>query len=99
MRILHDMTAKELAKKFEISVGQLSKIEQGKATPQMALIEKYAKEFQTTPASLMLFAEDLDKEKKRGKLKISIRNTMFKLLKALGGVADVETSAKNPSKK
>lgn len=84
LRILHDMTATELAKELEVSVAQLSKIEQGKATPQMALIEKYAKIFQTTPAALLLFAQDLDKDKKRGNVKIAIRNTMFKLLKVLG---------------
>lgn len=99
LRVLHDMTATELAKELGISVAQLSKIEQGKATPQMALIEKYAKLFQTTPAALMLFAQDLDEKKNRSKFKLTIRNIMFKLLKMLGGLETETDDKKNINNK
>lgn len=88
IRVFHDMTAKELAEKLEISVAQLSKIETCKTTPQLSILEKYAEIFQTTTASLLLFADNLDKEKNRGKFKIAIRNKMFSLLKALEGLTD-----------
>ena len=99
IRVFHDMNAKDLALELDISVAQLSKIETGKASPQIALIEKYARIFQTTPASLMLFAENLDKDKGRGKFKVAIRNTMFKLLKTLEGLADDETGSNASNKK
>lgn len=88
IRVFHDMTAKELAEKLGISVAQLSKIETGKTTPQLNILEKYADIFQTTTPSLLLFADNLDKEKGRGKFKITIRNKMFSLLKVLEGLAD-----------
>lgn len=97
MRVLHDLSAKELAERLEISVAKLSKIENGIVDPQYSLLEKYAQVFNTTPTSLLLFAESLDEEKKRGKFKVSIRNTMFKLLQALEGAVDVDK--KNPVKK
>ena len=99
IRVFHDMNAKDLAAKLDISVAQLSKIEKSKATPQMSLIEKYAKVFDTTPAALLLFSEDLDKEKNRGRFKIAVRNSMLKLLKALEGLTDIETRSKNSARK
>jgi len=99
IRVFHDKSAKNLASELEISVAQLSKIEKGKADPQIALIEKYAQVFQTTPASLLLFAENLDEEKKRGRFKIAIRNRIFNLLKALEGLADDEINEKNTPNK
>lgn len=88
IRVFHDMTAKDLAQKLGISVAQLSKIETGKTTPQLNLLEKYAEIFQTTTSSLLLFADNLDAEKGRGGFKITIRNKMFSLLKALEGMTD-----------
>ena len=88
IRIFHDMTAKELALKLGISVAQLSKIETGKTTPQIHTLNKYAEIFQTTTSSLLLFADDLDNLKGRGKFKIAIRNKMFSLLKSLESLTD-----------
>lgn len=94
IRIIHDLSLTDLAKQLGISVGQLSKIENGNATPSLELIEKYASTFKTTSSALLLFAENLDTEKKRGKIKISIRNKMFKLLQILGDYKDDKENRK-----
>ncbi|MDE6250767.1 MAG: helix-turn-helix domain-containing protein [Alphaproteobacteria bacterium] len=98
IRIIHDLSATELARQLKISVGQLSKIENGNATPSLELIEKYASIFKTTSSVLLLFAENLDTEKKRGKIKISIRDKMFKLLQMLGDYKDDKENKKNSTR-
>ena len=98
IRIIHDLSLTDLAKQLGISVGQLSKIENGNATPSLELIEKYAFIFRTTSSALLLFAENLDTEKKRSKVKISIRNKMFKLLQMLGDYKDDKENRKKTSR-
>lgn len=82
-RIFHDKKMVNLAKELEISPSYLSEIESGKKQPSIEIIEKYAKIFKTTPSAILFFSEELDKEKKRGKLKISIRSKIIKFMQAV----------------
>ena len=84
-RVFHDKKLSELASELGISPSYLSEIESGKKPPSMELIKKYAKIFKTSPSSILFFSEELDKDKKRGKIKISIRNKMIKFMKSLEG--------------
>jgi transcriptional regulator with XRE-family HTH domain len=77
------MKAKDLAKELGVSTAYLSKIEKGLAEPSVEIIGKYATIFKTTPSSIMLFSEKMDKEKQRGPFKVKIRNTLFHMLQAL----------------
>ncbi len=97
IRIIHDLSLTDLAKELNISVGQLSKLENGVAVPSLELLEKYATIFKTTTSVLLLFAENLDAQKKRSKAKISIRNKMFKLLQMLGEYKDEKDSVRAKS--
>ena len=97
IRVIHDLSATDLAKELNISVSKLSKIEKGSVAPSLELIEKYASIFNTTSSVLLLFAEHLDVEKKRSKMKISIRNKMFKLLQMLGDCKDEKDNKKDTS--
>lgn len=83
LRVLHDKKSNDLANDLGISPAYLSKIEKGKAEPSVEIVNKYAKVFQTTPSSILLFAEKLDEEKNRGPFKIAIRNNLFFLLESL----------------
>lgn len=80
IRVFHDKKLIELSKEIGISPGYLSEIERGKKKPNLELLEKYAKVFKTKPSVILFFSEDLDKEKKRGSLKIKIRNRLVKFL-------------------
>lgn len=82
-RVFHDKKLVELAKELKISPSYLSEIETGKKQPPIELINKYAKVFKTTPSAILFFSEELDKEKKRGRLKVSIRNKMIKFMQAI----------------
>ena len=82
-RVFHDKKIVSLAKELKISPSYLSEIESGKKQPSMEIIDRYAKIFKTTPSAILFFSEELDKEKKRGKLKISIRNKLIKFMKVI----------------
>lgn len=82
-RIFHDKKLIELAKELKISPSYLSEIESGKKQPSMEIIVKYSKIFKTTPSSILFFSEELDKNKKRGRLKTSTRNKMIKFMKVI----------------
>lgn len=82
-RIFHDMTVSDLAKQLDVSPAYVSLIENGKKHPNLRLIEKYAKVFDTTPSAIMFFSEDLGKENKRTRLKSSIRTAIIKFMRAV----------------
>lgn len=77
------MKSSDLAKKLGISPAYLSKIEKEKADPSIELLQKYAQIFETTTSSLLFFADNLDKDKKRGPVKKGIRSIMLKFLEAM----------------
>ena len=79
-RVFHDKKSKDLAKELGIPPSHLSEIELGKKKPSIDLIKKYAEIFKTTPSAILFFSEELDKEKKRGTLKKSIRGVLIKFM-------------------
>lgn len=82
-RIFHDKKLIELAQELGISPSYLSEIESGKKQPSMEIIQKYSKIFKTTSSSILFFSEELDRSKKRGKIKISIRNKLIKFMQVV----------------
>ena len=82
-RIFHDKKLIKLAQELGISPSYLSEIESGKKKPSMEIIKKYSKIFKTTPSSILFFSEELDKSKKRGKLKLSVRKKMIKFMQVI----------------
>lgn len=71
LRVFHDMKSVELAEKLALSTSYLSEIESGKKKPSLDIIQRYATIFQTTPSTIMLMAEGLEKEPQGFKAKIS----------------------------
>lgn len=59
IRVFHDVKQNELAARFGISKSYLSEIENGKKTPSVEIIDKYASEFQMPASSIMFFSEQL----------------------------------------
>lgn len=98
LRVLHDKKSSDLAEELGISSAYLSKIETEKTQPTLEILNKYAEVFQTSTSALLLFSENLDKEKNRGPFKIGIRNIMLKLLETLEGYKN-ETNKNIPNRK
>jgi transcriptional regulator with XRE-family HTH domain len=86
LRIFHDCKTSDLAKELGISASYISEIESNKKTPSIETIKKYAEHFDTTPAAIMFFAEDIEKDKKRP-AKAAIRKKLIKFLQIIENVA------------
>jgi transcriptional regulator with XRE-family HTH domain len=78
LRVCHDLKSYELAEKLNISKSYLSEIENGKKNISLDLIKKYADIFKTTPSSILLFAESLEKNKSKN-IKSFISKKMVQL--------------------
>lgn len=59
IRVFHDLKQQDLADRLEISKSYLSEIENGRKTPSVEVIEKYAEVFDIPPSSIMFFAESV----------------------------------------
>lgn len=79
LRVLHDMTATELAEKLKISTSYLSEIENEKKEPSLELIQKYGKVFGVKASGILHFSETLPPNK-GGPLS---RENLLKILKLI----------------
>lgn len=84
IRVFHDVKLNELAKQLEVSKGYISEIESQKKKPSLDIIEKYSKRFDISVSAIMLFSEELDKD--RSNLKIGIRNKILKFLQIVENI-------------
>jgi transcriptional regulator with XRE-family HTH domain len=73
IRIFHDISQTELARRIRVSKSYLSEIEKGKKQPTLSLLEQYSMEFKLPMSSIMFFSEALEKNSfsERTRLKIS----------------------------
>lgn len=84
LRVFHDMKLGELAKELDLSPSHLSEIENGKKTPSLEVISKYAEFFETTPSAILFFGEQLDEKKDlRSKVKGKFRSSIIGMLQSL----------------
>ncbi len=84
IRIFHDKKLNTLAEELGVSKGYLSEIESQKKKPSIELIDKYSKCFGISSSAILLFSEELDKD--RGPFKISIRNKILKFLQIVENI-------------
>lgn len=80
IRVYHDLKQQELAEKLEISKSYLSEIENGKKTPTIDLIEKYASQFGIPASSILFFSENLEDPSKAAKVKGAIASKVLRFL-------------------
>jgi transcriptional regulator with XRE-family HTH domain len=73
VRLFHDMSQTELARRLQVSKSYLSEVESGKKQPTIILLEQYAKEFKLPLSSILFFSEALDNNSfsERTRLKVS----------------------------
>ncbi|MCI2908891.1 helix-turn-helix domain-containing protein [Staphylococcus hominis] len=80
IRQIYSINAKDLAQDLNISPSYLSEIENNKKTPSLNLIEKYAEMFDIKVSSIILMAEDMEKNKKLSMSEKFIQKRMINLL-------------------
>lgn len=80
LRVLHDKKLVEFAKELEVSPSFISEIETGKKKPNLEIIERYGDMFGVRPSAILFFAEELDNDSAKSKVKGFAREKMIKLL-------------------
>lgn len=90
IRVYHDVKLIDLAEEFSVSPSFLSEIENQKKTPNIELVEKYAKYFKIRPSAIYFFAEEIDQSKITGKIKSNIRKNMISFMQLLEKYKDLE---------
>ena len=79
IRVFHDRKINQLAKEIGLSASYISEIENGKKTPSLDTIEKYAEYFDTSPGAIMFFAKDIEQDKKKP-IRATMRSNFIKFL-------------------
>lgn len=79
IRVFHDRKINELAQEIGLSPSYISEIENGRKTPSLETIEKYAKYFNTSRGAIMFFADDIKKDKKKS-FRTATRSNFIKFL-------------------
>ena len=83
LRIFNGYKSVELAKMLELSQSYVSELENGKKQPTMEVLDKYAKVFNMRKSSLMLFAEELEKDAVKDNTKQRVAYAGLKLIEIL----------------
>lgn len=81
MRIFHDLSQTELARKLGVVKSHLSEIESGKKTPSLELLGRYAEVFRIPVSSIMFFAEHLDEGMTVRKTRAFVSSKILALMK------------------
>jgi transcriptional regulator with XRE-family HTH domain len=90
LRIFYGYKSAELAKMLKISQSYVSEIENGKKTPTLDILDKYADVFGMKKSTLFLFAESLENDKDNNNQKQRVAYAGMKLLKILEKVGGLE---------
>lgn len=91
IRVFHDCKTGELADALSMSASYISEIENGKKTPSIEIINKYAEYFDTSPSAIMFFAEDLEDNKKKFS-KAGMRAKLIKFLQIMENATSTKKS-------
>lgn len=89
IRLAHGYKAKEVAEMLSISPSYVSEIESGKKTATVELLTKYSAAFGIRLSTIMFFAEELDRENPKERIKDNIRQYIFKLMKLIEVQSDL----------
>ncbi|SFM34675.1 helix-turn-helix domain-containing protein [Pelosinus propionicus] len=98
VRLAHGYKSKEVAEKIGVSASYLSEIESGKKTPTLDLLQKYSDVFGIRLSTLMFFAEELNREIPKEKIKDNVRKYIFKLMKLIEKQKDVVVDEEDSGK-
>lgn len=80
IRVFHDVSQKDLAKKLDVAQSYLSEIEKGKKSPTLAILEKYSQVFGIPTSSILFFSEAMDSNTPSEKARIAISKKIIRLL-------------------
>lgn len=80
IRIFHDLSQKDLALRLGVAPSYVSEIEAGKKEPTLALLRKYADEFEIPLSSIMFFSEHVGDGAEVNHIRTAVSGKVLKLL-------------------
>jgi transcriptional regulator with XRE-family HTH domain len=80
VRVFHDLTQSETARRTGLSKSYVSELEAGNRKASIDVLEKYASAFKIPVSSLMLFSEHCDEGNSSKDLRSYIANKVIKML-------------------
>ncbi len=83
IRVFHDLTQGEAAKKLGISRSYLSEIESEGKEPTLHLVQKYAEVFGLPASSILFFSENFDRPGAHGQARRLVARKILALMKFL----------------
>lgn len=93
IRIFHDLKQFELAERLGVSKSHISEIEKGTKTPSLDLINKYSREFNLPPSSILFFAEELPNAQVGERVRSRIAEKVIDILRFVERKSDAEDVA------
>ena len=95
LRVFHDLSQTDAAKKLQVSKSYLSEIESGKKEPTVPLLCQYSTLFAVPLSSLLFFAEHVEESLPTSGAEIIAP----KILRLLDWISEVKSTTANPRKK
>lgn len=89
VRVFHDMNQTKLAERLGISKSYLSEIENGKKSPTLELLQKYAEAFNMPLSSLLFFAENVSNPSRSDTVRAAIAGKAIKMLQWIAAKDEV----------
>lgn len=80
VRVYHDLTQSEIARRLGLSKSYISEIEAGRKRVSLDLLEFYSKEFKIPVSSLLLFAEHAEDDNQSGDIRSYVAEKTLKML-------------------
>lgn len=81
IRVFHDLKQKEMAQRLDVSASYLSEIEKGAKEPTLALLRRYAEEFNLPMSSILFFSEHMGDGAAADRVRTSVSSKVLTLLK------------------
>lgn len=81
IRLFHDLKQKDMARRLDVSASYLSEIEKGTKEPTLALLRKYAEEFNLPLSSVLFFSEHLSDGVAADRVRSAVSSKVLTLLK------------------
>lgn len=80
VRQYHNLNQTQLAGKLSLSTSYISELESGKKEPTLEVLDRYAKAFNMSMSSLLVFSETLDGTHSKSKARAFFSKRMLNIL-------------------
>lgn len=92
IRVLNDLTQKQLADRLDISDSYVSEVERGNREPSLAIIKKYSDEFKLPVSSIIMFAESVaDKDGETSDARSMMSDRLLRFMRFAAGDREDKT--------